>query len=841
MFEVKSYTEISQAVKDLAMAGSVFKGQVFRANLKNKMVSIFDKNKYLTTAQAMINTWSDYADKIVEAVDHADKDVKPKYIYCSYDDAEDILYGRYDYASVLPFADGCVRGVQDGGKFDDPDDIEDFFEHTVDKAFKNRASSTAGLLEEVDFGPTNSDPDTDDYAHFRAVKGQKLFKYNDARELNKAIEKVCDFITDPIDCDAPQMMISVVNNIIEYMTYSVVAYATRVYTIGRYFGPFIEDKGAVEAHTESVEQADSLNSGVMSTFDNPIFRDIHKTREIQKFMNEWLQRISGQEAKDIYDKPGLSVPEYNFPREGDLKQNPFYDKLLGNQLAELLRRASVYYRASDKWSTIGEFHDSLKEFTHNSLQAIGGTTTPKQEMMAVIKSTEPESKTEEKYKELAKDLVNYCMYLLSLVLACYDMTTYDSKDVHRHVSINGTERTKTMTETMDMLKELFTDISTAMLTKAQDIEMHIADIKNESLKKKMGELTIEVPGKKESDISSNDNTMMGVPDTTRSSTVDIAALYALPKMESLEMYDEYVQTILDGDPYYEAGAISSVINAIMAFIDGCFKRVRQFFTNAQFSAAVTWCSKHQQELKVSNYTGEMSVKPYVVPMKIDMVDKMTDAIKAINLENIKDDNDIGKIVQSMYAGNTALYNATRSSDTNVSQNMLLEYILFNRTPAATANTFKATEAITIRDNDIKDRLVSTWLPTVLGSQETYNGLNTTLDNLKNAVKAFQQNVVKATENTQGNQAMPAAPAAPAANNAGTNNTTANNTSANTNNNANGNQQNNVNTNNNSLMNSTSTAVQKEVTLIMNGTYTAVTSSIREMYSYIQQAYNLRAK
>ena len=93
-----------------------------------------------------------------------------------------------------------------------------------------------------------------------------------------------------------------------------------------------------------------------------------------------------------------------------------------------------------------------------------------------------------------------------------------------------------------------------MFQKFKDIEMNINELRNIADIKLANDLTIKVPGTK-SDISSNDNLMVGVPDTTRMPP-DLINVYATPALDSMNMYDEYVLTMfpeMTNLPYYEAG------------------------------------------------------------------------------------------------------------------------------------------------------------------------------------------------------------------------------------------------------------------------------------------------
>lgn len=843
----KEYTEISNSVKELVSAGSVFKGKLFRCMLNASDVGSSVFKDYLSTVRNMIKEYAEYAEAISEAA-KAVSDSDDVVITTQYDDIKDLLYTDYDYASMLLFADGVIKGIDDK-KFEDEDDIEDFFEHTTEKAFKDRADSTAGLLDDVSDIVHTGSRDKAEASLFKSVKRQRLFDKSDSKELYRSADKVCNFLAQYLTENKKalqlnaKLIIAMINYIVEYMSYSVVAYATRVYAIGAYVyqftvpsreNPITEDVNTPEEDTSMREAMDAM------------VKDIKRAKETENFMCKWLSALGvedaiekNKEGHDSYEVKRSLTQSWN---SADQNKNAFFQKTIANPLREYLM-SSVGFSPYLYDEPI-KLRDDLNNLLHNEKQSITSTSSPKQDLLAAIRTTVPENKTEAGYKQLASDLVLYTMNMLLRISKAYQSTSAWISDWSDSAKFKN-DSLLACNEASKMLEDLYSELANAMLMKARDIELCINDINNAAVNKKISDLSIKVPGSKKSDNSSNDNIMMGVPDTTRAS-VDLG-MYALPKMESLEMYDEYLQTAMgfDGDPYFEAFDSSTIFNAIQALLAAIKKKASQFFDGQKFKVAVNWCNQHQAELTNASYQGQMDVLPYKDNLNLSIVDAMIGALNKVRPENLKTDADVDKFILDFSGYNVGFANifiaqnvakqnqGVTPNQQNTKQaeqtrnNQAMNFILFG--------TEKDQQPVTIKNDGIKQNM-SVWLDNVGHSQDTYRELNQKLTQMDNELKSLKQRIVSAqnTNNTSNTNTS--------GNPAGNTNANNNQSGANANqgqNQNNNNQQQNQNNDADARTRNLLVNIQRVETMAWNCVYNAITKCIKDQYSYIQQAYQLR--
>ena len=119
--------DITDSVRGLVQAASEFKTSIFRAKMRKEKVDQSRSKRLLRVANEFLKRWDDYSGDLADAMKHC-KGTEDVYAL-DYDFAKSYIFAKYDYASVLPFADGVFQGVK-SKKFEDPEDIEDFRNHT---------------------------------------------------------------------------------------------------------------------------------------------------------------------------------------------------------------------------------------------------------------------------------------------------------------------------------------------------------------------------------------------------------------------------------------------------------------------------------------------------------------------------------------------------------------------------------------------------------------------------------------------------------------------------------------------------------------------------------------
>lgn len=766
---------IANTVQNLIKQSSRIKFNIFRSAMAQRDVDERVIDQYLMDIDAFLDTWEEYADSLEDAM--KDSSPKPGVYILDYEDFKPIFYAKYDYASILPFADGIIQGI-DSGKFKTAEDINDFFEYMVSKAFSGRADSTAGLLDETIDLCRGSRKEADRVAInlFTAVKRQDLFGPRDRKELYKASEKVLKYLCRNVnehrgvaDDRTPKIMIANINNVVEYITYSITAYVTRIYAIACYAEPFIKSSLMESAIVEST--GGNIEYSMMRDTDEMTFRDIDKVVDTTNAALEFLSKIGIdiEPMKPYYN--GL-MRACNTNTESMLK-NQFAKHLVANELREYIsRQLSIELgRHPDQFTTyenISAINKKLSGMVYNKNHALATATTPCQEIVHVIRGTVPENETMKGYQDLSKDLMTFALGLMgeiaTNVQTINNHRTYDNTspgNVNKSFSFrnNATELVKTLTD-------LYKEIAVATLSKARDIEMHLNVIRNTQDAKIADSLTIKVPGDSKTDVNMNDDMMCGIPDTTRL-PINIDNLYAIPSMEYVIMYDEYVHDILGDAAYYEAGGAEiSLIDKIRKWLEGIKKAITRWSNATRFKAAVSWVNSHKEQLNKMTFNQQMTVKAYRKDIKIGHIKTFIEKINAFTADNAKDQDSVKKFIEGLYNDGQTNWGkyfgvgaeGEKTKELNNEQ-QALQYrnaIIFGNVvnDAGADDAAKFTPTKTLQTSRAIHDELQIWMDNVGRSSDTYNEMikrcdeiDAAIDGLKNKISSMRQNAQQAANNT----------------------------------------------------------------------------------------------
>lgn len=697
--------EFQESISNLRAEASKLKTEIFKTTVMKKDLDQKVVNRFNGCVNDFLRYWSEYAEEFQKKM----KDCKavPGLGTIEYNDVKEWVYGNYDYASILPFADGVVQGVT-SGEFDDPDDVEDFFDHTVKKAFNDMAGSVASLVEKaVGYRPH---PATQmDVKMFNAIASyNKLFDSRARTELYKAITKTVEYFTMDIgakrfpDQKDVKMFVSMINNVVEYIMFSLVVYATRIYIIQIYSREFVfssvrREHGMVAAVNESANHGDkkddeakpkkvdvpSVKDTVVSdhkfvpvqvfhTANENTFKDIDQGREIIKVFNDFITQICGNSFSTMNNISDLDTP---WVITDILKDNIFIQNLKDNPLYSFIQgRAHSIYRGSSEANII-ELHQVLKEMLYNKAQGMEGTSSPKQELLHVIRGTTIDD-TLKGYQKLASDFTSASILILSYARRSLN-DIIEWKKYEKDSPQCNTTTDSLASECMRMLADFYREVAGAIYQRGMDLELHINDLHSAEIKNIIGSFNFKVT----SDLSSNNVMMSAVPDTTRL-PIEMMDGYDIPSFEAMEMYDEWARSLpgMENVWYYnEAVDISSLVNALIAKIRGWFKRVSDFINDKRFEAAAKWVTDHEKDLMSMDYSGgKMEVLPYKVTVTIpDAIKGLVQDLANFDVSTIKSQTDLDNFIKSLY-GNDTIYGwfNAQGSDPKAGARMYRNYILF---------------------------------------------------------------------------------------------------------------------------------------------------------------------
>ena len=262
--------DFANHIRDLINESSYFKGKIFKAFIRAEDIKKDVVTSYKNFIKDFIDIWEDYANDIVSKMKTTNAVKGTSTISYSY--IKDYIYSVDDYASILQFTDGIIKGIE-SKQFYKPEDIDNFFKFTVNSAFHDKGNTVATLIDavmvngiSVDMVSNTSDWDVE---MFNVVKNYKIFKPNEALELYRSIDKVLEYITNDmsdvirsIKGTDIKLFISIINNIVEYITYSITAYTSRIYIISRYIYSFINDSNEVHSMAESGSQIELTENDI---------------------------------------------------------------------------------------------------------------------------------------------------------------------------------------------------------------------------------------------------------------------------------------------------------------------------------------------------------------------------------------------------------------------------------------------------------------------------------------------------------------------------------------------------------------------------------------------------
>ena len=677
-------SELSKHVHQLVGQASMLKQEIFKSVIKGTDVNKNNLNQFFTHINEFLKVWTDYADEIQNALKSGEeiKDIEgiraPEYEL-----VKNFIYAKYDYSSVIKYTEGLLKGIEEE-KFNNPTDIEDFKDHTIDMAFNKQETSVAGLLDSVLRA-------TDDKRKATALEIKQvhslrtygnLFKKTDRNELYKAVTKVIEYVvendilTEEMNYHDMRLFVSFVNNFVEYITYSLVAYACRVYVINRLVKPFfvwkpakivsgvpqapVQHEWVALEHVNWNEITENPNGAVSSVFrhtDESIIKDWDKSHEFFKKFEEFT-RLTGSSTEEL---PSLSSGFSVYVNPADLQSSKLYEKLATNPLCDLLR----CFGATSE-SHITEFHQSLKHELH-SHHIVVGYATPRNEVLHIIRGTEYGESLKD-YQNLSKDLYLTTLHLLGNIdrIRCnikekLENTTYMPP---AKLSISAV---KLLTECTRFLNDWYKELAFACAQKAGFIERRINELRDDEIKKVIGSTSLEIKGWKP-DTNLTDYTTLSVPSTTRM-PIGHMDLYSLPVFEYYEMYDEYLRGLPEfKDDLYlseaDAGGNSGIINFIISAIQGAYKKALAFFDDARFKSAKAWVASHKDKLTTMKFKSDLQgVLPY--KWNGEICDKFVKGLSKCEKKNLTSKAEFDEFKATLYdSGNSTIKNLVEGSGTD---------------------------------------------------------------------------------------------------------------------------------------------------------------------------------
>lgn len=757
MFERYSNTraidpyQFSNMARELTTAANVFKIEIFKSKIKLDDVSSTATRDFITACTGYIRFWSDYAQNIENA--SAKASISPSR-GIPYQRISKFVIDGNDYTGILKFVDSIIGNPE----IQTTDAIDDAYRYSVHKAFQIGSDSVADLVDSITgnegriaqlLQPVELDATEKRYFdNFRS--NIDIYDYTDRVDLYKAVNLAVDYISKDADRKnvGPNnigLYIAKLHAIVNYTVHSLVAYASRIYILGRYVAPYTGYTFNPQTnYEESVQSMQDFYMDTMKTADEIMVRDMNRFEEFRTILGKWE------------DELGCSVSLQ--------KQNPLRDALTGNSLYEFLTR---YNSLGDddliKSDTTYRTRLKVRDMLLNPDQALSTAVSPRQDMITDIKGVKSKEDTIEGWKYLGC-CVSECARKLLESIKTNAEYFIGWRNCHMsgnaHYPTNPTSYV-TAAECARLLAEFYRDFSIAILYKVREIEDRI-NFLNEAKEKEIGiQLNIDVPGLEE-DIKKNNNIDTVVPDTTRDLdpvTENVLSIDVDNIVTLFETYDLYASTFpgMENDPYFtEAIDINAAINNFLAKIIAWGNRFVRFVGNASVRKAFDWVKTHQNELKNINISqdAKMAIKKYKTSLQnVGNTEKIITALNAATVDTFRTTENKEKFIRSLYPSETVA-NWFMSKDKQVQQNAKALYrklILFY--DVNTIGNVKATDddpTEELNAQSIKDNLTRFWVPVILGNESVTKAQQDDGKRLRDAISALKRRLISNTGTTAGN-------------------------------------------------------------------------------------------
>jgi hypothetical protein len=798
-FVFMGINNFNSSMEELIADSITFKRELFKTKImhqtpNNRSVDIFVNSMY-----EFIKTWDEYSVNLQKKLKEIDR-LKNKNISGSlvrdYDYIKKYVFAHYDYSSILQFIDGIIKGIHDE-KFEDSWDINNFTEHTLSEAFNNGSTSVGELMEDLfsDVDEKIGTINNSELNLFYQVKNYNdLFKSNDRYELIKAMEHSINFLTkdDTLTIKNAtytnvKLWVAIINNITEYMVYSLLAYAGRIMVISDYCRPFISahdmstepEMSIVTERATNIdgiklsdvtENPDGTTSNVFNSMDEMLIKDPHRASEFISKFKEFFKFISIT-AADVPGMPQNYLDEllHNknsvYVNHSTLASNKFHMMLLSNPLY-LWKFNAPYY--STELSHIKELHHCLKDSLFNRFQGLSGSTTYKDELIDVIARVDVDTDLREykglssdvddtisknklgsnvsksdsgnqlrEYKKLAFDLYTIFIKLNETIGHRSRLDNMFSEDERGR---NNLTSKKLSAEVNSFLINLYEEVMFAIAQKAKYIERKINILKEKKVNDILNSLTL--------DYNQTDAMTLSVPPTTRM-PIDFISLYELPIFEEYRMFNEFLrsQPEFEDDWYLSEAGAADLIAKARSFLRAWYEKFMKFYRGTRLKLARQWIKEHKQKLTTINIPNSFQIEkglPYKV--KINIPGKLLDMGENINkFDEKKDLKDVESFIRKLYPDEN-IYNRFKA-DAAKGRIYYQNWVIFNdpTDEEHKIGPIQATKA------DLES-----WIQNIEASEQIANTveanhkkLNTSIDNLNQKILSIVHEQDQNTNNTEG--------------------------------------------------------------------------------------------
>lgn len=657
-----------------------------------------------------------------------------------YDLIKELIFMRPDYRSIGGFVSGLVQGTGPDGILKKPTDVEAFFIHTAEMAFKLNVESTGELLEKYQFIRDAVEPMTKlDRKLFNSLGGYPdMFKVTDVGDIFTSVARSLTAMINYLEqrtggsTDQRLVDIAALNAYCEYLNFTLTTYLGRTFMIGYYFAPIwyrlkSNDGDTMKAFDEAASEMELTGSAQFQPLRELETGTVTDPKSLMIFLNVYRQFVT---MINRGVPKGIPDGDNDYAWDSKLVRSAFERVIIDaglddNVLLRKVIRSDDYYAYSEQRDEVSlnltELYHNLKSSLGASKQGLQLKGSAKDDLIRVITSANG-VKTLADVRKLAAD---------SLILSAGVLTNLRHKLTRLQGSIieNIQDATSTIgnpkliSECHLMCLELYRDLASASYDKAVMLDKlyrHFVTRENDAILKAT---ELDLQG-----LISSQQTQ--APMTMRVSD-DMLPKYQQPILEYLELKTEYLRSLpeFEDDLYLSEAGDSALINALLSLVEGLIASVTAFFKN--FKPAASWVKSREADLRAMEFTD----KDQIVGVHRYKVGNYDDLIKGLSLNSIK--ANLGKPSDQFTA---SLYPSTEifgwfRDDKKAAAIRYRNHYLFGQ------STTEEIKTVTVSGKDLT-AMMGEWIDDVLTSETAMAKLKRTGDDLRAVVKYLRTEVVK---------------------------------------------------------------------------------------------------
>lgn len=693
----------------------------------------------------------------------------------------DVVYGNYDYASVLQFVDGVEDGLE-SGRFSTTEDIESFSQHTIDMAFNHMGTSVGALVDQITAPQSNALMTTCEEIDVNTMNSlktsTKLFQAKDRIEIYNSISAVIRYLNKENNLfenyDVP-VKISAINAICDYIGYTVVMYLSRYYIIQKQIGFFVEEKEDVVSESTVISPIDepvgtSLCPSMWNaqSMEEIVIKDYKKLDLVIDHLKTFAEKH--HIAIDILKKEKENIEnriqsDDNYKNKKYLEMK-FYKELADTVIGDLLLTkyspwicdGSIEYNMSDKY--YHRLKDALYRNPQNQFES------SRDIFLSIIKAKDSSSVSNSDFIDTMIVVLRFISYKINNFLDDASIGEQSKWRTHGRATVDKGIRNRQAVMAA-WIETFYEEVAFAFLQNLQVREVELL-AKDQKTQRELDQMfNLDVPDMK-CDWNKTQQQMLSVPSIEdpcyHKTNLDF---FGQPLHEAYMMYNEYVASLpqFENDLYFKevdentpqdkepvvdqavnkvTDSVSTIITKLKSIIQALWNRVQSFLAGKSFQMASKWVTDNEQNLMALRFDEQarMEILPYKDNITLPAgFQNAINNISRFSKNNVSSDDALQQYLKTIYP--TPEIANWFANDKNAEQRYM-NLILFDN--GSEGEKVK----VTIGADGIRKNMPH-WITTVKNSATMQNDFKKIHDDVTNAVNTLNSTLVSITRNQSSSQ------------------------------------------------------------------------------------------